>query len=92
MKITDSGIEFDNVTRASTSINDNIRQTVKVKVDSYSFANANSKGDFKQVNSIEDLKDLHSAGSSFAKSTFAMMNNEWLILCKSAYLGAFFLR
>ena len=38
--------------------------------------NANSKGDFKQVNSIDDLKDLYNAGSSFAKSTFAMMNNE----------------
>ncbi len=76
MKVTDSSIEFDNVSRASTSINDNIGQTVKVKVESYSFANANSKGDFKQVNSIDDLKDLHSAGSSFAKSTFAMMNSD----------------
>jgi hypothetical protein len=72
MKVTDSSIEFDNVFRASTSINDNVRQTIKV--ESYSFANANSKGDFKQVNSIDDLKDLHSAGLNFAKSTFAMMN------------------
>ncbi len=74
MKATDSSIEFDNVTRASTSINDNIRQTIKV--ESYSFANANvnSKGGFKQVNSIDDLKDLHSAGLNFAESTFAMMN------------------
>ena len=81
MKATDSSIEFDNVTRASTSINDNIRQTIKVK--SYSFANTNSKGGFKQVNSIEDLKDLHSAGLLSAESTFAMMNNEWLIYVKA---------
>lgn len=72
MKITDTMIEFDNVSRASTSINDSIGQTIKV--ESYSFANTNAKGDFKQVNSIDDLKDLHNAGLNSAKSTFTMMN------------------
>lgn len=73
MIITNKTIEFDNVFRAPTSINDNVRQTIKV--ENYSFADATAKDDFKQVNSIDDLKDLHNAGSSFAKRTFRLMNN-----------------
>ncbi len=72
MKITKSSIEFDNVLRAATSINDT-KQTVKV--DNYSFSNTNSKGDFKQINNTDDLKELHSIGIPSAKSTFAIMNN-----------------
>jgi hypothetical protein len=64
MKITNSSIEFDNVSRAATGINDT-KQTIKV--DSYSFANINSKGDFKQINNIDDLKELHAIGIKSAK-------------------------
>ncbi|WP_369177061.1 hypothetical protein [Candidatus Thiodubiliella endoseptemdiera] len=72
MKITKSSIEFDNVLRAATSINDAKRT---VKIDSYSFSNINSKGDFKQINSISDLEALHDIGVKSAKSTFAIMND-----------------
>ncbi|MBA5249207.1 MAG: hypothetical protein FE834_06720 [Gammaproteobacteria bacterium] len=72
MKITESSIEFDNVLRAATSINDT-KQTVKI--DSYSFSNVNSKGDFKQINSISDLEALHDIGVKSAKNTFVIMND-----------------
>ncbi|CAC9569296.1 hypothetical protein [uncultured Gammaproteobacteria bacterium] len=72
MKITNSSIEFDNVLRAATSINDTKKT---VKVDSYSFSNINSKGDFKSINNIDDLKALHDIGIKSAKNTFSMMND-----------------
>ena len=72
MKITDSSIEFDNVSRAATSINDT-KQTIKV--DSYSFANTNAKGDFRQINSVDELKELHNLGLKSARNTFAIMND-----------------
>jgi len=71
MKITDSSIEFNNVSRATTSINDTKKT---VKVDSYSFTNTNSKGDFKSINNINDLEVLHDIGIKSAKNTFAIMN------------------
>lgn len=71
MKINGSSIEFDNVSSAMTSINDVQKP---IKVDSYSFTNTNSKGDFREVNSIEDLKNLHRDGLESAKNTFAVMN------------------
>lgn len=72
MKITEQNIEFNNVSRATTSINDNNEKTITVK--NYSFTNVNSKGDFKQISSVSDLEGLHDFGKNIAKNTFAMMN------------------
>jgi hypothetical protein len=72
MKITKKSIEFDNVLRATTSINDTKRT---IKIDNYSFSNVNSKGDFRQINNIDDLKALHDIGVKSAKNTFAIMND-----------------
>jgi hypothetical protein len=59
-----NSIEFDNVLRAATNIND-IEQTIKV--NNFSFNNTNAKGDFIPVNSIEDLETLHEKGIKSAK-------------------------
>ncbi|ORU89845.1 MAG: hypothetical protein A6F71_02460 [Cycloclasticus sp. symbiont of Poecilosclerida sp. M] len=76
MKIdeSNSSIEFNNVFRATVSVNDVKGETVKV--NSYSFTNTNSKGDFKPVRNVEDLNGLHELGLKSAKRTFAIMNAE----------------
>jgi hypothetical protein len=73
MIITNNNIEFNNVNSAMSSINDT-EKTINVKIDENFFMNINSKGDFRQINSTQDLKDLHKDGLESAKNTFAIMN------------------
>lgn len=64
MIIKDNSIEFDNVLRAATSINDDVKQTIKV--NNFSFINSNTKGDFVSINNVEDLESLHKKGERSA--------------------------
>ena len=74
MKINEQemSIEFNNVMRSATNIND-IEKSVKA--NNLSFANQNAKGAFVKIEKTEDLINLRARGVDSAKKVLRLIAN-----------------
>jgi hypothetical protein len=74
MKINEQemSIEFNNVMRSATNINDVEKS---VKANNLSFVNQNAKEAFVKIEKIEDLTNLHARGVDSAKKVLRLIAN-----------------